>query len=218
MVNLLPASLSVLKFPYLFKLLGRGVLGAVFIGLLAGYQPTLKYPPIKQNVILAQAEQVQVINASSLPFDTQLPHPGYLSTSFTSFHPGIDIATGLGMPIKPIAKGKVIEAGYNFWGLGLTVIVEHSDGYKSLYAHLGKIYVKKDQNVESKDHLGEVGMTGYTSGPHTHLELTKDGKAVDPQLFLPIIREMPIAEDFQPVKSIKKSEKLDLSKEIKASL
>lgn len=212
-----PPAAFLSRVPNLARLLARGVLGVIFISLLAGYQPTLKYPPIKQNVVFAQAEQAQSINASSLPFDTQLPHPGYMSTHFSSFHPGIDIATGLGMPIKPIAKGRIVEAGYNFWGLGLIVVIEHSDGYKSTYAHMGKIYVKVGQEVESKDYLGEVGMTGHTSGPHTHLELVKDGKSIDPQALLPTIREMPVAEDFQPV-SNKRTEKLDLTKEIKASL
>src|SRR5205823_5385158 len=99
---------------------------------------------------------------SDLPDSFDLPHPGYLTTPYSSYHPGIDIATGLGMPIHPIGKGTVVDVGFNFWGLGLTVTVDHGQGYKSLYAHMGKIYVNKSQQVSKADILGEVGLTGRT--------------------------------------------------------
>ncbi len=126
----------------------------------------------------------------------QLPHPGYITTTFSAYHPGIDLCIGLGMPIKPIAKGVVSEAGYNFWGLGLMVEVDHGNGFKSLYAHMGKIYVNKGKEVNTDDLLGEVGMTGHTSGPHTHLELTYNNQKIDPRPLLPEIRSYPKEEDF----------------------
>lgn len=167
------------------------ILGALFLGFILGYQPTFNFPPIKKSVVRAQLTQAQTITPQEVPIEFQLPHPGYLSTHFSSYHPGVDIATGFGMPINPIAEGKVINAGFNFWGLGLVVEVEHEHGYKSLYAHLGKTYVKKDQKVTKGDFLGEVGLTGFTSGPHTHLELYKDSQAINPLLILPTIREFP---------------------------
>lgn len=126
----------------------------------------------------------------------QLPHTGYITTNFSSYHPGIDICIGLGMPIKPISKGVVTEAGYNIWGLGLMVEVDHGNGYKSVYGHMGKIYVTKGKEVDTDDLLGEVGMTGHTSGPHTHLELAYYGKKVDPRPLLPELRNYPKEEDF----------------------
>lgn len=144
-------------------------------------------------MVAATKEQQQgEVIAQSFSKPLILPHPGYLSTRFSSWHPGIDIATGLGMPIHPIIDGIVSSVGRDFWGLGNFVEVSHENGFKSKYAHMGKIYVKPGQEVRQENILGEVGLTGRTSGPHTHLEVTKDGTFVDPQALLPEIPNMPI--------------------------
>lgn len=159
----------------------------------AGYYPALSIPPIKQSLAHAayQEEKGEIISQSfSKPL--VLPHPGYLSTKFSSYHPGIDIATGLGMPIHPITEGAVTETGRDFWGLGNFVVVSHQNGFKSKYAHMGRIFVKTGDKVTSENILGEVGLTGNTSGPHTHLEITRNGNFVDPLLaLLPEIPNMP---------------------------
>lgn len=159
--------------------------GVSLILYFLGYQPTLAIPPIKQAVARAEFSQQQAINSYQLSEPFILPHPGYLTTKFSTWHPGIDIAVGLGMPIHPVASGKVTEATWGFWGLGHSVIVEHTQGFKSIYGHMGRIFAKEGDNVTSASTLGEVGMTGHTSGPHTHLELMKDGKYIDPLLILP---------------------------------
>lgn len=159
---------------------------------LLGYYPTFGIPPVKKASVLANAqEQKGEIIADAFPQPVILPHPGYLSTRFSSFHPGIDIAAGLGMPIHPITAGVVEEAGTDFFGLGKYVVISHQKGYQSKYAHLGKIYVKAGQDVTTESILGEVGLTGHTSGPHTHLEVTLNGKYTDPQTILPEIPDMP---------------------------
>jgi murein DD-endopeptidase MepM/ murein hydrolase activator NlpD len=130
----------------------------------------------------------------------QLMFPGYLSQGYSGYHQGLDIATGLGMPIKPIAPGKVISAGYDFFGYGLKVEIDHGNGYKSLYAHLGRIYVKEGQNLPDSSHyIGDVGLTGKTTGPHTHLEVTKDDNYIDARSILPEIRVYSAEEDFKSV-------------------
>ncbi len=172
-------------------------LGIVFLFLFLPYQPSFKIPPYQKNYVLAEETTIeQNIVSKSLPFAFQDPHPGYMSTPFSSYHPAIDLATGLGMPIRPIAPGKVISTGYDFWGLGLNVMIDHGEGYKSVYAHMGKIYVNQDQIVSENTLLGEVGLTGHTSGPHTHLEVMKDDVRIDPRIILPDIRTEPIANDF----------------------
>ena len=168
-----------------------GWLKILFLSLvLLGYQPTLAIPPISQNKVLAQNVQTQDIKAEVLP-PMNLPHPGYLSTRFSRWHPGIDLAAGLGMPIHPIYKGVVVEVNFSFWGLGNHVVITHSNGYKSIYGHMGRIYVKKEDIVTSSNILGEVGLTGNTSGPHTHLEIYKNDKAIDPLNTLPSIQDYP---------------------------
>ncbi len=178
--------------PFSARSLARYIsLGLVCFIFLLDYQPALKFPPVKKATAHAQFEQTGEVISKSLPFIPQLPHPGYLSTKFSKFHPGIDIASGLGMPIHPVAPGSIIDAGFNFWGLGLIVGVDHGSGFKSLYAHMGQIYVKKGQTVSSTDTLGMVGITGHTSGPHTHLELSRNGANIDPLSVLPAIEDLP---------------------------
>lgn len=208
----------------LSKSLSKIAIGVALLFFLADFQPVLSIPPVKKSTAFA-LEQSQAVESKSLPFVFKLPHPGYLSTKFYSYHPGIDIATGLGMPIHPIAPGVVVSTGFNFFGLGLNVVVEHAQGYKSLYAHMGKIYVKEGQIVSEDDYLGTVGMTGQTSGPHTHLELTKNGEYIDPQTVLPEIGETAAPEYLTPIqpeakKEIKQTvnDALDIKQELKENL
>lgn len=174
------------------------ILGGFTILFLSGYQPTLTLPPFRQNTAQAEFAQQQAIETSKLSSPFILPHPGYISTKFSSWHPGIDIATGLGMPIRPIAPGKVIEVSWGFWGLGHYIALEHEQGFKSLYGHMGKIFVKKDEAVSASAILGEVGMTGRTSGPHTHLEVSRFGQYIDPQTILPNLPDWPASAGVAP--------------------
>jgi murein DD-endopeptidase MepM/ murein hydrolase activator NlpD len=63
-----------------------------------------------------------------------------------------------------------------------------------LYAHMGRIYVTKDQKVGENAIIGTVGLTGFTSGPHTHLEITLAGKYIDPLTILPPVDDQPKEE------------------------
>lgn len=186
------------------KLTSKIAFGVILLTFLFNYQPSFSFPPIKQNVARAQTpsptpEQSQTIDAKSLGLVFKLPHDGYISTYFSSYHPGVDLATALGTPIHPVAGGTVVDAGFNYWGLGLNVVVDHGHGYQSLYAHMGKIYVKIGQKVSSDDVLGEVGLTGHTTGPHTHLQISKDGENINPLTVLPEVRNTPLASDFTPI-------------------
>lgn len=194
-----PNNLRLSHTPSSATILFKIALGVAFIAFLLSYQPALgTFPPTKQNIVHAQEnQQVESIIPSDKQPVFQLPHPGYLSTHYSSWHPGIDIATGLGMPIKPISEGTVTEAGYNFWGLGLVVEIQHPSGYHSLYAHMGKVYVKKGQTVTDSDYIGEVGLTGHTTGPHTHLEVKKDESYLDPSTILPALRNYPVEADLK---------------------
>lgn len=185
-------TLSKIKLGFLNKF-SKLTLTTLIIFTLLGYYPNLSIPPVRKSVVEAANEQQQgEVIAQSFSKPLLLPHPGYLSTRFSSWHPGIDIATGLGMPIRPITSGIVSLVGRDFWGLGNFVEVSHENGFRSKYAHMGKVYVKAGQEVTSENILGEVGLTGRTSGPHTHLEITKEGRFVDPQAMLPEIPNLPL--------------------------
>lgn len=167
---------------------------SVILGLslfLTGYQPVLNFPPARLSLAAAASlEQNQEIEAQIAP-EFKLPHPGYLSNSFSSWHPGIDLATGLGMPIHPIAKGVIEEVNFGFFGYGNNVTISHNKSWKSLYAHMGRVFVKKGQTVDTENILGEVGLTGHTSGPHTHIEIIHQGKTINPLTVLPEIQKYP---------------------------
>lgn len=164
-----------------------------------GYYPAVNLSTGGYHGEVLAAEQVAEVRSDSLPYTFNLPHPGYLSTPFSYYHKGVDLAAGLGMPIRPIAPGEIIGVDYGFFGLGHEVIISHLGGFQSTYGHMGRIFVKKGNQVSQTSILGEVGLTGYTSGPHTHLEIQKDGRLVDPQTVLPKIPHFPSPLDFQPV-------------------
>lgn len=152
----------------------------------------LTFPPtIKVTKVKASDHQKQEIISLSFPKPVVLPHPGYLSTRFSNWHPGVDIASGIGIHIHPITSGTVEEVNHGLWGYGNHIIISHTGGFKSLYGHMSKIYAKEGQQVTPENILGEVGMSGQTSGPHTHLEITKDGNYIDPLTILPEISDMP---------------------------
>lgn len=167
------------------------IAGVSLLLYFLGYQPTLGIPPVKKSIVYAQFSQQQSVTAQPVALTFSLPHPGYVSTKYSSWHPGVDIATGLGMPVHPIAPGTVSGVYFELFGLGHHVEVTHDGGYTSTYGHMGSIYVKVGDKVTEASILGQVGLTGRTTGPHTHLELTKNGQTFDPLTVLPKIDNYP---------------------------
>lgn len=191
---------------------------------LSGFQPVLGIPPIrKARVEAAELTVEQTVSSVNVGHVFSLPHPGYLSTRFSRWHPGIDLATGLGMPVHPISSGRVVEVVYGYFGLGHFVVIDHGDEIRSTYGHMGRIFVKPGEDVTASSPLGEVGMTGHTSGPHTHLEVTKQGSYTDPQSLLPILPDWPDPNSLGGLKVVPQGggsdtqspTKLDIKKELK---
>lgn len=169
-----------------------GILGWVVLYFM-GYQPVLKFPPtIKQSVVHADFSEQQRITPSGFTHPFQLPHSGYLTTPFSAWHPGVDLAISLDTPIHPINDGVVIDVQFSFDGLGHFVVIQHEQGYQSVYGHMGKIFVTVGQKVTVDTILGEVGLTGRTTGPHTHLEVSKDGVKINPLIILPAPQKLPV--------------------------
>ena len=108
---------------------------------------------------------------------------GYRADPFTGvrkFHTGMDLAAPTGTPVKATLDGKVIAVSYN-QVYGNYVIISHINGYQSLYAHLHTATAKVGQRLNQGDKLGLVGSTGYSTGPHLHFTVYKNGKLVNPQ-------------------------------------
>jgi len=95
-------------------------------------------------------------------------------TPFTSYHPGIDIAGSTGNAIYASASGVVVYAGWNNYGYGLMVVIDHGDGWQTLYAHMNDVDVACGQAVFQGNMIGGVGSTGNSTGPHLHFEMQHD--------------------------------------------
>lgn len=128
----------------------------------------------------------QEISYKRSPFDFKFPvSGGRLSQGYSRYHKAYDIAVPIGTAIAPLGDGYVEFAGKVVDGKGTVVVIDHGDGLKSLYAHMGKIYVGIGNKVNSNDVIGTVGMTGRTTGPHVHLEIYDSEIAVNPGSVLP---------------------------------
>ena len=137
-----------------------------------------------------QATEVALINqpeSHQLITQTTLDKPlnGRLAQGFHGFHRGIDLLAPLGTPITPIADGVVSEVSLGRPGWGNTLMVDHGNGLFSRYAHMKEIRVIEGEQISKDQALGTVGMTGWTTGPHLHLEVYQNGRAVDPAAILP---------------------------------
>ncbi len=140
--------------------------------------------PAGQSVDEVEISQSVVSKRSPFEFQRPVDH-GYVSQGYSFYHRANDIATDLGTPIHPVGAGIVEFAGYTADGKGNMVEVDHGDGLKTLYAHMGKIYVGVGNTVDTKSELGTVGLTGHTTGPHVHFEVHDHDVQVDPASMLP---------------------------------
>jgi len=97
------------------------------------------------------------------------------------YHPALDISNLGGGPIAASDSGTVTVAGWpDNSGYGNRVIVDHGNGYTTLYAHMSAIYVVPGQRVGKGEVLGAMGSTGRSSGTHLHLEIRQNGVALNP--------------------------------------
>lgn len=99
------------------------------------------------------------------------------------FHKGIDIACGIGTKVVASAEGTVVFSGTKK-GYGKTVIVEHRNGYRTLYGHLSKLLVKNGDKVKQAQKIALSGMTGRSTGPHLHFEVRRLGQPERPNFHL----------------------------------
>ena len=99
------------------------------------------------------------------------------------FHKGIDIACAIGTKVVASAEGTIVFAGTKK-GYGKTVIVEHRNGYRTLYGHLSKISVKNGDKVTQGQKIALSGMTGRSTGPHLHFEVRRLGQPERPNFHL----------------------------------
>lgn len=103
-------------------------------------------------------------------------------------HQGVDLVGKGSKHIYPVNAGAVENVGFDSGGYGNFVIINHGNGYWSLYAHMSQVYVKKGQNVTATTIVGVEGSTGHSTGSHLHLEIRKgsnsNSNVINPMTFL----------------------------------
>jgi murein DD-endopeptidase MepM/ murein hydrolase activator NlpD len=122
------------------------------------------------------------------------PVPGGITSPFgpridpitgnPGFHTGVDMQAAYGTPIRACQSRTVVIASPQ-GGYGNAVVINHTGGMATLYAHQSRIAVVPGQVVNAGDVIGYVGATGYATGPHLHFEVRLDGNPVNPIGFLP---------------------------------
>lgn len=138
---------------------------------------------------------ISLENSDAIKYNFITPVSGVVSESFgerinpirktVEFHKGIDIEANKGAAIKAIQAGEVLEAGREPT-YGNYIRIGHSGGFSTLYAHCSALNIKKGQKVKQGDIIAKVGDTGLAVGAHLHFEIWKDGKPVDPLLYIKV--------------------------------
>ncbi len=113
------------------------------------------------------------------------PTTGVISQGFWERHRAIDIAWAAGTPIVASDSGFVAIVGSSDQGYGRYVVIDHGNGFQTLYAHFSVYYVKAGQSVQKGETIGLMGSTGNSTGPHLHFEIRKDGIQRNPLNWLP---------------------------------
>lgn len=140
----------------------------------------------------AEIPQNVLMEISDLGFAYSTPVEGIKSSGFgyrihpitgeLKFHYGTDFAANTGTPVKAFADGTIIAAGDSD-SYGKYVIIDHGNGYTSLYAHCSKLCMGCGE-VKKGDTIALVGETGLATGPHLHFEIMHDGSYLNPEFYL----------------------------------
>ena len=104
-------------------------------------------------------------------------HPFYKSLAA---HQGVDYTVSEGSRVFAIADGRIKEIITKRTSSGNTVVIDHGNGYETVYSHLGKIYARRGDRVRRGDSIAQSGNTGLSLAPHLHYEIRHNGMRVDP--------------------------------------
>lgn len=108
------------------------------------------------------------------------PTSGEISQRFVWYHKGVDIANRAAPDVLAADSGTVAFAGCSSGGYGCHVILDHGNGYKTLYGHFSQIYVGENQRVARGNPIGKMGSTGRSTGMHLHFEIIQNGVYLNP--------------------------------------
>lgn len=170
------------------------------LGLDDGFEQSVEqFNFLEKNASSAELplESMQVLSTEGLgdltSTPTLWPVIGHLTGTFGqrmdpfsgegAFHTGVDIASQYGDAVRVTADGVVIEAG-DHAGYGRLVVVDHGFGVTTWYGHLSTINVMIGEQVKRGDTIGNVGVSGRSTGPHVHYEVRINGAPVNPMRYL----------------------------------
>lgn len=143
-------------------------------------------PTAEEVAAAAAAEQAARDAAWHTPVGSYLVSSYYAEQRGDGPHLAVDLAGAEGQDVLAARSGTVTSAGWQD-GYGFTVEIDHGDGHTTLYGHLmTDPYVAVGQHVSGGQPIGALGTTGYSTGPHLHLELEFHGASVDPMTVIPI--------------------------------
>jgi hypothetical protein len=165
----------------------KQVLGANLAALVLA--SSVLQPALAMDIRPLEAEEIEMLPEPKEVLTTETtfrqPVGGYISQVYHWYHPGIDIAGNDNQIIYPIAQGTVAVVEYDRFGYGNSVIVTHGNKIVSRYAHLSKVKVQTGESVDKNSALGYVGSTGWSTGPHLHLEIYQEGQTINPLTVVP---------------------------------
>ena len=159
-----------------------------FAGNLAALVVTTSFIPGTKANDFSQAENVVIQASTNLNTEKSIQFPledVRINQGYAFFHPGLDLGNPIGTPVRSIKPGRVVEASYSKYGYGNTILIDHGGSLESRYAHLSKIEVKVGDKVDMNREIGQVGITGHSTGPHLHLEVHQNGASINPFSVLP---------------------------------
>jgi murein DD-endopeptidase MepM/ murein hydrolase activator NlpD len=113
----------------------------------------------------------------------QLVSPNWRSNwvrGFSWYHNGVDIAANYGNPIRAAQAGEVIWAGWDFYGLGYSIKINHCNNVSTVYGHMSQLLAKAGDHVQPGQVIGLEGSTGFSTGPHLHFMVEWNNVPVDP--------------------------------------
>jgi len=148
--------------------------------LLAPATAIVRAKPSSSKTRLA-LPNLNVGNILGMIWPTTLQH---INQFFKGRHTGIDVQGRIGNPIYASTDGVVALAGWNRGGYGQQVVLQHSNGMITRYAHMSKILVSPGEEVDKGQVIGLVGSTGRSTGPHLHFEILIGGRRVNPLKYL----------------------------------
>jgi murein DD-endopeptidase MepM/ murein hydrolase activator NlpD len=151
-------------------------------------QPDIPYRPDQTpffDQVRASCPEYDEIITGTGQFGWPSVHQLFSGSRFTEGHPGADFGTPVGSPVYAADSGMVIYAGWTNTGYGNVVVMDHGNGFWTLYGHLSQISTVCGAATDKGDRIAMSGNTGNSSGPHLHFEVRVATGYVDPLKVLP---------------------------------